>query len=69
MDEAEREAKDLPNLREKEHVALAKVLNDVNLEVFEIPPDGHCLYSAVADQLKQLYNIEVLVLLPLSVSF
>ncbi|CAA7271740.1 unnamed protein product [Cyclocybe aegerita] len=40
----EKEAKD-------EDDAIKNVCRNLNLEVFEINPDGHCLYSAIADQL------------------
>ncbi|KAF9564685.1 cysteine proteinase [Agrocybe pediades] len=34
--------------------AIEKVCNELNLEMYEINPDGHCLFSAVADQLNFL---------------
>ncbi|KAF8201421.1 hypothetical protein BJ912DRAFT_1115903 [Pholiota molesta] len=43
----EQEAKD-------EEAAIRKVCKDFSLEIAEINPDGHCLFSAVADQLALL---------------
>jgi len=40
----EREAKD-------EERAINRICNELGLEMHEITPDGHCLFSAVADQL------------------
>jgi len=40
----EKEAKDEDN-------EIRKVCKDLSLQVYEISPDGHCLYSAVGDQL------------------
>jgi len=40
----EKEAKDEDN-------EIRKVCKDLSLEIYEISPDGHCLYSAVGDQL------------------
>jgi OTU domain-containing protein 6 len=50
--EAEKEAQDLPNHREKEREAMRKAFISRNLKEKEIRSDGHCLYAAVADQLK-----------------
>jgi len=43
----EKEAKDEDN-------EIRKVCKDLSLEIYEISPDGHCLYSAVGDQLALL---------------
>jgi len=43
----EREAKD-------EERAINRICNELGLEMHEINPDGHCLFSAVADQLATL---------------
>ncbi|TFK42624.1 hypothetical protein BDQ12DRAFT_676516 [Crucibulum laeve] len=43
----EKEAKD-------EEAAILKVCKQLGVEVYEINPDGHCLFSAVADQLALL---------------
>lgn len=51
-EEAEKEAADLPNLREKERNAMREAFEIRGLEEHEIRSDGHCLYAAVADQLE-----------------
>lgn len=52
--QAAREAIDQPDLREEERQAMMKHLKVLGLYEKDILPDGHCLYSAVADQLTQL---------------
>ena len=52
--EAAREATALPDLREVERAAMVKDFERHGLKEKEIRPDGHCLYSAVADQLQQI---------------
>lgn len=49
--EALLEQENEPNLRELEHEAIAKILSPLNLQVHEIRPDGHCLYSSISHQL------------------
>ncbi|KAH8833793.1 OTU-domain-containing protein [Flagelloscypha sp. PMI_526] len=34
-----------------EETSIAKTCKDLDVEIYEIEPDGHCLFSAVADQL------------------
>ena len=51
-EEAEKEAADLPDLREKERKAMQEAYMLRGLKEHEIRSDGHCLYAAVADQLK-----------------
>ena len=55
INQAEREATDLPDLREQETVKMADEMQRRSLREQEIRPDGHCLYSAIADQLTQLH--------------
>ena len=50
--EANREASDQPDLREKERKAMQDAYISRGLEEYEIRSDGHCLYAAVADQLE-----------------
>ena len=50
-EEAEKEAANLPNLREKEMKAMQEAYISRGLKEHEIRSDGHCLYAAVADQL------------------
>ena len=51
--QAAQEAEDLPDLREQELFNMGKELEKRSLWMKSIPSDGHCLYSAVADQLSQ----------------
>lgn len=48
---AEAEASALPNPRQAEMTAMQTLLTNLHLSEKEIAPDGHCLYSAFADQL------------------
>lgn len=48
---AEEEARNAPNPRELEKQRFEPLLASKNLQLHEIRADGHCLYSAVADQL------------------
>ncbi|KZF19005.1 cysteine proteinase [Xylona heveae TC161] len=52
--QAAEEAANLPNMREKEKLTMMKEFAKHGLREQEIRPDGHCLYSAVADQLTDL---------------
>jgi len=38
----------------EEEKTIGNTCNTLGLQMFEIPPDGHCLYAAVADQLAVL---------------
>ena len=51
-EEAEKEAADLPNLRERERKAMQEAYLSRGLREHEIRSDGHCLYAAIADQLE-----------------
>ena len=51
--QAAKEAENLPDLREQELSSMAEELEKRLLQMKSIPSDGHCLYSAVADQLLQ----------------
>ena len=51
-EEAGKEAADQPDLREKERKAMQEAYMSRGLKEHEIRSDGHCLYAAVADQLK-----------------
>ncbi|XP_032218456.2 deubiquitinase OTUD6B isoform X2 [Nematostella vectensis] len=49
-------AADLENVNSARNVEAMKIkqrLKEINLEIVEILPDGHCLYNAVADQMKR----------------
>ena len=49
--EAANEAASLPDRREQERLVMQKELKARGLQEKDIRPDGHCLYSAIADQL------------------
>ena len=52
--QAAEEASNLPDLRDQEKQSMNKLLEEHHLREKEIRPDGHCLYSAIADQLTSL---------------
>ncbi|PFH54394.1 hypothetical protein AMATHDRAFT_53366 [Amanita thiersii Skay4041] len=41
----------LQNEIKQEEETITSICKDLGFQIFEIPPDGHCLFSAVADQL------------------
>jgi OTU domain-containing protein 6 len=51
--EAEKEAAQLPNWKRQERTAMVKAFKENGLVEKEIAPDGHCMFSAVADQLSE----------------
>jgi OTU domain-containing protein 6 len=51
--EAEAEAAKLPNWKRQERSSMVKAFKEYGLIEKEIAPDGHCLFSAVADQLSE----------------
>lgn len=48
------EAKDMPDMKQQERKRMLASMEEHGLQEKEIRADGHCLYSAVADQLDQL---------------
>lgn len=52
--QAAEEAQNLPDLKEQERTRMQESMKQHGLSEKEIRADGHCLYSAVADQLEQL---------------
>jgi OTU domain-containing protein 6 len=52
--EAEKEAAALPDWKRKERAAMLKAFKENGLIEKEIAPDGHCLFSAIADQLTEI---------------
>ncbi|KAK5019580.1 hypothetical protein BJ546DRAFT_121595 [Cryomyces antarcticus] len=52
--QAAQEAANLPDLREQERAQMLGEFQKRGLREKEIRADGHCLYSAVADQMEQL---------------
>lgn len=53
--QAAEEAKNLPDLKQQERSRMLASMKERGLQEKEIRADGHCLYSAVADQLDQLH--------------
>lgn len=51
---AEEEALLQPNWKKQERTAMEKAFKEHNLTEKEIRPDGHCMFSAIGDQLFQL---------------
>ncbi|KAI8821738.1 uncharacterized protein EV422DRAFT_619491 [Fimicolochytrium jonesii] len=49
--QAAQEAKNSVNHKEIEENAIANMLGPMNLRIKQIPPDGHCMYNAIVDQL------------------
>jgi OTU domain-containing protein 6 len=54
VEEAKKEAANQPNPKEAERAAMVKEFETRGLVEKTIRPDGHCLFSAVADQLSQV---------------
>ncbi|KAK4626279.1 OTU domain-containing protein 2 [Fulvia fulva] len=52
--QADEEAQNMPDLKEQERSRMLEAMKSHKLHEKEIRADGHCLYSAVADQLEQL---------------
>ncbi|KAI7159307.1 hypothetical protein KC343_g15710, partial [Hortaea werneckii] len=52
--QAAEEAKNLPDMKQQERERMLEYMKERGLYEKEIRADGHCLYSAVADQLEQL---------------
>jgi OTU domain-containing protein 6 len=52
--QAAEEAKNLPDMKQQERQRMLSYMKERGLQEKEIRADGHCLYSAVADQLAQL---------------
>jgi len=54
VEEAKKEAANQPNPKAVEHAIMLKEFESRGLVEKSIRPDGHCLFSAVADQLSQV---------------
>lgn len=52
--QAAEEANNLPDMKQQERERMLSYMKERGLQEKEIRADGHCLYSAVADQLAQL---------------
>lgn len=59
--EAREEAANLIDYRSIEQDLMQKLLQSQNLNLFEIKPDGHCLFLSIQDQLRVRRDLEVLV--------
>ncbi|WFD44104.1 ubiquitinyl hydrolase 1 [Malassezia psittaci] len=54
--DAEQEVRDANDQEaQNEALALKKLCEDLHVSLYEIAPDGHCMYAAIADQLNTLY--------------
>ncbi|ESZ92364.1 hypothetical protein SBOR_7248 [Sclerotinia borealis F-4128] len=53
VEEARKEAANMPNEKEVERKRMQEEFSSRNLHEKQIRPDGHCLFSAIADQLSQ----------------
>ncbi|RKO92483.1 hypothetical protein BDK51DRAFT_18214, partial [Blyttiomyces helicus] len=51
--EAQEEASNTVNMREVEDAAIGAMIRPLKMIVHEISADGHCLYNAIADQLRR----------------
>ncbi|KAJ2156727.1 OTU protein [Coemansia sp. RSA 552] len=56
--EAEEEAEGMVDLAAVEAEAMEKLVHGLGMRVHQIRPDGHCLYSAVADQVNTYHGQE-----------
>ncbi|KAI9503553.1 OTU protein [Coemansia spiralis] len=56
QDEAEDEAQDMVDMAAVESEAMNKLATSAGLCVMDIRPDGHCLYSAFADQINTYHS-------------
>lgn len=54
---AEAEIENLTGARHLESQKLAQILAARELEIKQIPSDGHCMYRAIEDQLKEQQNL------------
>lgn len=54
VQEAAEEANNLPDMKQQERERMLSYMKERGLQEKEIRADGHCLYSAIADQLTQL---------------
>ncbi|QSZ31536.1 hypothetical protein DSL72_001103 [Monilinia vaccinii-corymbosi] len=53
VEEARKEAASMPDEKELERKRMQEEFSSRNLQEKQIRPDGHCLFSAIADQLSQ----------------
>ncbi|KAI5956517.1 OTU2 [Candida jiufengensis] len=55
-EEAEKESENSINYRQIEIDSMNKILSNNNLKVFEIQPDGNCLFASIQDQLTKRHQ-------------
>lgn len=53
VEEAEAEAQNIPDMRTQEKERLGTIIKQRGLQEKEVRADGHCLYAAMADQIRQ----------------
>ncbi|OQR81199.1 hypothetical protein THRCLA_11866, partial [Thraustotheca clavata] len=58
------EAKNVVSERKVEVDDITNQLNPLGMTIFEIPSDGHCMYHAVADQLRRINELPSTSMLP-----
>lgn len=58
-DQALEESKNQPDLRAEEMAAMDRKIGLLGLEVYDIKPDGHCLFASIQHQLQTRHRIEL----------
>ncbi|EDK39276.2 hypothetical protein PGUG_03374 [Meyerozyma guilliermondii ATCC 6260] len=58
-DQALEELKNQPDLRAEEMAAMDRKIELLGLEVYDIKPDGHCLFASIQHQLQTRHSIEL----------
>ena len=58
MDQARKEAANTTDYKKIEDESIKAIVDAMGLRVKEIKPDGHCMYSAIADQLNDGQNYQ-----------
>lgn len=60
-EEASKEAEGMTDYRAIETESMARILAINNLELYEIKPDGHCLFASIQDQLQLRHQLQTTV--------
>lgn len=58
-DQTLEEVKNQPDLRAEEMAAMDRKIGPLGLEIYDIKPDGHCLFASIQHQLQTRHNIEL----------
>jgi OTU domain-containing protein 6 len=58
MEQARKEAANVTDYKKIEDESIQAIVDAMGLRVKEIKPDGHCMYSAIADQLNDGRNYQ-----------